>query len=88
LNENATEVRSFAIPFPSHSPRPFVSSGCLPPDYLRALEAAERQGDISDYPQKLEFWRVEGSDDDFDQNEELLVTSPRSHSRYNFDNWR
>ena len=38
--------------FLRRSARPFVSSGCLPPDYLRAREAAECQGDISDYPTK------------------------------------
>jgi hypothetical protein len=49
---NASEMRSFANPFLQRSSRPFVSSGCLPPGYLRARETAERQGDISDYPPK------------------------------------
>ncbi len=58
-----SKVRGFANPFPSHSSRPFESSGCLPLDYLRAREAADRQGDISDYPpQTRPFrWREETS---------------------------
>ena len=51
-------MRIFANPFPWHFPRPFASSGCLPIDHLRALETAERQGDISDYPPKAVKFEV------------------------------
>ncbi len=40
---NATEMRGFANPFLLRSSRPFVSSGCLPLDYWRAPEVAERK---------------------------------------------
>jgi hypothetical protein len=65
---NAAEMRGFANPFRAHSPRPFASSGCLPPEYLIAHEAAERQRDISDYPPKTsKLGGVDGSGQEFGQ---------------------
>jgi hypothetical protein len=69
LGANSIEVRGLANPFPAHSPRPFVSSDCLPPDYLRARESSEQQGDISDYPPKALKFGV---------SKEALRTQPSS----------
>lgn len=67
LGTNVIEDRAFSNLFLRHSSRPFVPSGCLPSDYPRALEVAERQGAISDYPPKcIEIWGVEESDQDFE----------------------